>query len=127
MRLVLLLVLLASCSSRPTLYPNTHYKEVGKEVAQKDIDRCMKEADEYLKGNKSKQVGKSAGVGAAIGAAWGIITGLFTGDYGRALVRGAATGGAIGGTAQALSPDQIKQRFVNQCLAEQGYQVIGWD
>jgi hypothetical protein len=31
------------------------------------------------------------------------------------------------GAAGALSPDQVKHRFVNQCLADKGYQVIGWD
>lgn len=127
MKFIALLFLVMSCASRPQLYPNAHYKSVGKQASQTAIDKCIKDSEEFLKNTKAKQVGKSAGAGAAVGAAWGVVTGLFTGDYGRALVRGAATGGAVGATAGALTPDQIKQRYVNQCLAEQGYQVIGWD
>ncbi|HLT22720.1 MAG TPA: hypothetical protein VKZ84_04725 [Bacteriovoracaceae bacterium] len=127
MKKIIILLLLVGCASKPTLYPNAHYKSVGKKAAQTAIDQCMKESEEYLKNSKTKQVGKSAGVGAAIGAAWGVVSGLFTGDYGRGIVRGATVGGAVGATSGALSPDQIKQRYVNQCLADQGYQVIGWD
>lgn len=127
MKVFILFFLLMGCASRPQLYPNAHYKNVGKDEAQLASDRCIKESEEFLKNSKSKQVGKSAGVGAALGAAWGVVTGLFTGDYGRAMVRGAATGGALGATSGALSPDQLKKRYVNQCLTEQGYQVIGWD
>lgn len=126
-KILILLTLVASCASKPKLYPNAHYKTVGKDKAQEAVNQCIKDAEEYLENSKSKQVGKSAGVGAAIGAAWGVVTGLFTGDYGRAMVRGATVGGAVGATSGALSPDQIKQRYVNQCLAEQGYHVIGWD
>jgi hypothetical protein len=57
----------------------------------------------------------------------GAVGGLFTGNVGGGLVRGGAIGAAGGGAAGALSPDQVKQRFVNQCLTEKGYQVIGWD
>lgn len=127
MRLLLLLLLIVGCASKPTLYPNSHYKSVGKDKAEAAIKQCMKDSEVYLQNSKAKKVGKSAGVGAAIGATWGAVTGLFTGDYGRAMVRGATVGGAVGATSGALSPDQIKQRYVNQCLAEQGFQVIGWD
>jgi hypothetical protein len=67
---------------------------VGKEVAKKDIDQCIADADEYLKSSKGKNIAKGA---------------------------------ACGGAAGALSPDQVKHRFVNQCLADKGYQVLGWD
>ncbi|HLW57689.1 MAG TPA: hypothetical protein VKY27_09910 [Bacteriovoracaceae bacterium] len=127
MRLLLILFLVIGCASKPTLYPNSHYKAVGKDKAQEAVNQCMKESEEYLKNSKAKQVGKSAGVGAAIGAAWGAATGIFTGDYGRGLVRGATVGGAVGATSGAVSPDQMKRRYVNQCLAEKGFQVIGWD
>ncbi len=122
-----LLLILLSCASKPKLYPNQKFKEVGKEIAQKDIDRCISEADEYLESSKGKNVAKGAGVGAAIGAAIGAVGGVFTGNVGSGLVRGGAMGAAGGGTAGALTPDQIKHRYVNQCLAEQGYQVLGWD
>ena len=125
---VLVLILsLTSCASKPQLYPNQKLKSVGKEVAEKDIDKCMADAETYLKSSKGKQVAKGAGAGAAIGAAMGAVAGMFTGNMGRGLVRGGAVGAAGGATAGALTPDQIKQRYVNQCLAEKGYQVLGWD
>lgn len=120
-------MMLSACASRPQLYPNTKLKEVGKEAAKKDTDACIADADEYLKSSKGKNVAKGAGAGAAIGAAMGAVGGLFTGNLGGGLMRGGAIGAAGGGTAGALSPDQVKQRYVNQCLADKGYQVIGWD
>lgn len=127
MRILFLLLLLVSCASRPKLYPNHKLKEVGKEASEKDIDRCMADADSYLESSKGKQVAKGAGAGAVIGGAMGAVTGMFTGNMGRGLVRGSAIGAAGGGAAGAVSPDQLKRRYVNQCLAEKGYQVLGWD
>lgn len=118
---------LLGCASRPKLYPNDRYKSVGKEVAQRDTDQCIKDAEAYLESSKGKQIAKGAGGGAAMGAAFGAVTGIFYGNPVRGALRGGTVGGAVGGTAGALSPDQIKQRYVNQCLAEKGYQVIGWD
>lgn len=127
MKSLVFLLILVSCASRPQLYPNQKLKSVGKEASQKDIDKCIADADNYLESSKGKQVAKGAGAGAVIGAAMGGVAGLFTGNLGSGLVRGGAIGAAGGGAAGALTPDQIKHRYVNQCLADQGYQVIGWD
>lgn len=121
------LFLLTACASKPKLYPNTHLKTVGKEKAQKDIDKCISEADEYLESAEGKRIAKSAGKGAVFGAAVGAAFGLFTGDIGEGLKQGAVVGGVSGGAGEALSPDQIKRRYVNTCLAKQGYEVLGWD
>jgi uncharacterized membrane protein len=125
--LLLIIFTLVSCASKPQLYPNQKLKNVGKEAAKKDIDRCIADAEQYLKSSTGKNAAKGAGAGAAIGAAMGAVGGLFTGNFGGGLVRGGAIGAAGGGVAGALSPDEIKRRFVNQCLAEKGYQVLGWD
>lgn len=127
MRFFLMLVLLVSCASKPKLYPNQKYKSAGKAASEKEVERCMAEADEYLESSKGKQVAKGAGAGATIGAAMGAVSGMFSGNLGRGLVRGGAIGAAGGGAAGAVSPDQLKRRYVNQCLADKGYQVIGWD
>lgn len=125
---LLSLSVLTACASRPKLYPNEKLKSVGKEAAKTDIDICISEAETYLESSTGKQALKGAGTGAAIGAAFGAATGLiFGGNPLRSGLRSGAVGGAVGGTAGALSPDQIKQRYVNQCLAEKGYQVLGWD
>ena len=119
--------LFTACASRPQLYPNSKLKSVGKEAAKEDVDRCLADADKYLKSSKGKNIAKGAGAGAAIGAAMGAVGGMFTGNLGGGLMRGGAIGAAGGGVAGSLTPDQIKHRFVNQCLADKGYQVLGWD
>lgn len=114
---------LSACASRPRLYPNEKFESVGQQVAEADIDECMKKADAYLSDEKTKQVATGAGKGAVMG---GVIGGLFTGGI-RGAVRGAAAGGVIGGTAGALTPKQLQHQYVNTCLAKKGYQVLGWD
>ena len=125
--LLIILLALASCASKPKLYPNEKLKEVGKEAAQKDIDKCIAEGDLYLETSEAKRITKGAGKGAVVGAAMGAVFGAFTGSLGRGAVRGGAVGAAGGGAATAMSPDQLKQRYVNHCLAEKGYHVLGWD
>lgn len=127
MKFIVMLLVLVSCASRPQLYPNQKLKMVGKEGAKKDIDRCIADGDEYLESSKGKQVAKGAGAGAVIGGAMGAVSGMFSGNMGRGLLRGGAIGAAGGGAAGALSPDQLKRRYVNQCLADKGYRVLGWD
>jgi outer membrane lipoprotein SlyB len=124
---LIVLFMFAGCASKPQLYPNQKLKSVGKEHAEKDVDRCIADAEKYLKSSKGKQVAKGAGAGAAIGAAMGAVGGLFTGNLGGSLIRGGAVGAAGGATVGGLSPDEIKRRYVNQCLGDEGYQVIGWD
>jgi uncharacterized membrane protein len=124
---LVLLLALGACASKPTLYPNEKLKEVGKEAAKKDVDKCIADADAYLESSEGKKIAKSAGAGAAIGATIGAIGGALTGNFGSSLVRGAAMGTGAGAVGGALSPDELKQRYVNQCLAEQGYRVLGWD
>jgi uncharacterized membrane protein len=125
--LILALLVFVGCASKPKLYPNEKLKTVGRAQADADIDQCISDADAYLESSKGKQIARGAGAGAAVGAAMGAVTGIFTGNVGRGLVRGGAIGAAGGATAGALSPDQIKRRYVNQCLADKGYHVLGWD
>jgi uncharacterized membrane protein len=127
MKYLLLLLVVASCASRPKLYPNEKLKSVGKEASKADIDQCIKDGDEYLESSKGKQIAKGAGFGASVGAVMGAVAGAFTGNFGKGLAQGAAMGAAGGGVSGGLSPDQVKRNYVNQCLYDKGYQVIGWD
>jgi uncharacterized membrane protein len=125
--LFIIIFAVVSCASRPKLYPNQKLKTVGKETAQKDIDKCISEGDMYLETSEAKRITKGAGKGAAVGAAMGAVFGAFTGSLGRGALQGGAVGAAGGGVATAMSPDQLKRRYVNHCLSEKGYHVLGWD
>lgn len=127
---LLLAVACAACAApHPKFYPNDHYVQVGDPVAQKDADECLAKAKQYLKDNPLKPVAKQAGAGAVVGAAIGVVVGAITGDIKGAIESGAAAGG-VGGAAQGAidenSPDAVTRSFTNRCLAEKGYEVIGW-
>lgn len=125
--LIILLLAISSCASRPKLYPNATLKSKGKALAESDINLCMKDADDYLESSEGKKIAKSAGFGAVVGGAVGAVAGAFTGNISRGAAQGAAMGGVGGGAAGAMSPDELKHRYVNRCLADKGYDVIGWD
>jgi outer membrane lipoprotein SlyB len=126
-----ILVLIAGCATkRPVLYPNAKYKAVGEAVAQHDINECIQLAiDHGHKSEPEKQVAGSTAKGAVTGAAVGTAVGAVTGRPGRGAAAGAA-GGAAGGMARGAfksgEPDPIQRRFVEECLRDRGYKVIGW-
>jgi outer membrane lipoprotein SlyB len=121
---------LACAAKRPVLYPNAHLEAVGMAAAQQDIDDCLQQAAAGgYQSNPEAQIAGSTAVGAASGAAVGAAVGAAAGQAGR----GAAMGGAGGGTAglirglfRSRDLDPVQRRFVEQCLREKGYQVIGW-
>jgi uncharacterized protein YcfJ len=124
---IVLILTLTSCASKPVLYPNAKLKKVGKEASKRDIERCQDEADEFLESPRGKQILKSAGKGAIAGSAIGAVTGLLSGDIIGGALFGGAVGGTAGGVGEALSPDEIERRYVNRCLHNKGYEVIGWE
>jgi outer membrane lipoprotein SlyB len=121
---------LACAAKRPVLYPNARLEAVGPAAAQEDIDDCLRRA--AAEGYNSRAEGKIAGstaVGAAAGAAVGAATGAVVGRAGRGAALGAAGGGTAGllrGLFRSGDLDPVQKRFVEQCLQEKGYQVIGW-
>jgi outer membrane lipoprotein SlyB len=125
--LIIFLCFLVSCASKPVLYPNDKLKAVGKEQAQRDIEQCMNESEEYIESGKGKKIARSAGKGAIFGAAVGAVSGALFGGIGRSAVGGAAIGATAGGVGEGLSPDEIKRQYVDQCLAQKNYHVLGWD
>ena len=121
---------LACAAQRPVLYPNARLEEVGTEAAQRDIDDCLQKAAAV--GYAAKPGGTVAGstaVGAAAGAAVGAAVGAFAGGAGTGAAMGAAgggTGGLIRGLFHSRDLDPVQRGFVNKCLNEKGYEVIGW-
>ena len=125
--IALIISITYGCSSKPVLYPNSKLKAVGKTQGQHDVETCLSDPDEYLESPKAKKILGSAGKGAVLGGAIGAVTGVLTGNLGSGLARGAAIGGTAGGVGQAISPDELKRSYVNRCLADKGYQVLGWE
>ena len=131
--LILVAVVLAimSCAQqRPVLYPNAHYKYVGKQIAEADTDECIQLAIDFgAREDRGSRVAKDTATGAAVGGAAGAAVGAVTGNVGRGAAAGAAGGGAASMTRSALKsgkPDPVFKRFVEQCLRDKGYQPIGW-
>jgi uncharacterized protein YcfJ len=129
--LVAIAVLISACAKkRPVLYPNATYKAAGETVAQSDIDDCIQLAAGHGHATDAgKNVAGSTAKGAVVGAAVGGAVGAVTGRPGRGLAAGAAGGGAGGlarGAMKSGDPDEIERRFVEQCLRDKGYKVIGW-
>jgi outer membrane lipoprotein SlyB len=128
---LVLMVLLSACAQkRPVLYPNPHLKEVGNVKARADIDECMQLAVDYgAKGNAGTKVAKDTAAGAAVGGAAGAAVGAVVGNLGRGAAAGAA-GGAAGSMTRSVirsgEPDSVFRNFVETCLRDKGYHVIGW-
>lgn len=133
--LVVGVLLLTGCArhpTRPVLYPNAAYRMVGADQVQRDTRDCLQRAQGYgLSPTHGNQAAGGAAAGAAVGAAsaaaWTLIKG---GNVGENATAGGAAGGAAGGVRGALRgspPNPTYQAFVQRCLAEYGYEVIGWE
>lgn len=130
--LVPALLLLAACApKRPVLYPNQAVNQVGWPRADRDIDECVEFASSYgYEPNPAQRTAAStaggSAIGAATGAAWG---GIWRGRPGPGAAAGAAAG-AAGGFLRGLfrwrEPEPLQRRFIEYCLRNQGYAVIGW-
>lgn len=121
---------LGCAAKRPVLYPNDHLKRVGSESAQKDIDECIRLANESgARSNVDERIAMQTASGAAVGGVTGAVIGSFFGALGRGLAGGAAAGAAgalTHGLIHSGTPDAVFRSFVNRCLKEKGYEPIGW-
>ncbi len=118
-------------SKRPVFYPNGHLEMVGNAQAQADADLCMERARESgVNDGSGQKVGGRTVKGPAVGAATSAaVSAVLGGNVGRAAGAGAAggaTAGAVSGAFDAGNPDAVFKSFVNRCLEEKGYEVIGW-
>ena len=125
-------ILIASgCASHgPVLYPNQHFKMVGKDKAQRDIADCDRLAAEYVKSEAGKTMAKNTAGGAAAGTVVGGAAGAVTGHLGKGAAVGAAAGAAGGmvrGVSKTSEPSPIHKRFVEKCLRDRGYEPLGWE
>ncbi|HYW55593.1 MAG TPA: glycine zipper family protein [Polaromonas sp.] len=135
---------LAACAStdtnspaaRPVLYPNATLNRVGEAQGRVEADACMARA--ALAGltpeEKNNAVARGAGAGAATGGVAAAVGALITGRGGEGVVRAGAAGAAVGGSAGAVQgavrgdrPNGTYRNFVQRCLADKGFDVIGWN
>lgn len=130
---VLVLALLAGCAAvqqRPVLYPNARLKQVGDAGAQRDVDECVAMAERAGATSGGGSAARGGMQGAAVGGAAAAVGSLIRG---RNVLGDAAAGAAVGGTAGAVGGafhdgegSPVFRNFVGRCLAERGYDVIGW-
>jgi uncharacterized protein YcfJ len=122
-----------SCAPKPILYPNAHYKEVGQESADRDIEECnqmAKDAGATPSQGKTGQVAGNTAAGGAVGSAAGAVGGAVVGHPGRGAMVGAAsgaTGGFLRGLFRRSQPSNAYKQFVQRCLKERGYDPVGWE
>jgi hypothetical protein len=127
-------VALAGCASqrppRPQLYPNDHYQRVGIEVAEMDIGGCMARAEHGApRESQVANTAKNTVGGAAGGAALGAIGGAIAGSAGTGAAAGAAVGAGAGlmkSAYDASKPSETYKGYVEACLRDKGYEIIGW-
>ena len=123
------LLVLTACATRPIVYPNQKLRQSGQVSVEADTDACIAEAKEYLESGRAPELAKQTGEGAVVGGAVGAAVGAVTSSVGRGAAAGAA-GGAAGSFAHGLwhwrDPDPVEKRYVERCLGERGYDVIGW-
>lgn len=125
-----------SASARPVLYPNATLNRVGEAQGKVEVSACMSRAQAagLTPDEKTNEVGRRAGEGAAVGGVASAVGALITGRGASGVVRAGATGAAVGGSAGAVSgafhndrPNSTYRHFVQRCLSERGFEVIGWN
>jgi outer membrane lipoprotein SlyB len=130
---ICLAAILAGCASappKPVFYPNSHLQSAGQAQADQDIAECKQLAHSSgVAEKKDGEVGKKAAAGAAVGGASAGAWGLVRGNAGERALAGAAAGaaaGAVSGGLKKTETSPVFRNFVNRCLGERGYEVIGW-
>lgn len=124
-----------SPSARPVFYPNATYNRVGEAKAAEDADLCQARAKSagLTPEEKDNAVERGAVKGTAVGGVAAAVGALVTGRGAERVVESGAAGAAVGGSAGAVAgsfhekPSNTYRHFVQRCLADKGYDVIGWN
>ncbi len=134
--LVVASVLVAGCATpiaKPAFYPNAHYQRVGAAQAQADAQACAELANQSDVGAVNKVDAVRVGVAGAAGVAVaGTVGSVLKGNKPNVknIAAGAAAVGAGGAAAtaagQSVGGSSLFRQFVQQCVAERGYQVSRW-
>jgi outer membrane lipoprotein SlyB len=125
-----------SPAARPVLYPNATLNRVGDAQGRAEADACMARAASagLTPEEKTNAVARGAGMGAATGGVASAVGALITGRGSEGVIRAGAAGAAVGGSAGAGQgafrndrPSSTYRNFVQRCLSERGFEVIGWN
>lgn len=124
-----------SPSAKVVLYPNATLSRVGEAQARAEVDGCMARAAQagLTPEQKNNAVARRAGEGAATAGVASAVGALITGrssDVLRAGAAGAVVGGSAGAVSGAFYNDKanpVYRQFVQRCLREKGFDVIGWN
>lgn len=125
-----------SASARPVLYPNAMLNRVGDAQGRAEVNACMAraQASGLSPTQNTNEVGRRAGEGAAVAGVASAVGALITGRGGEGVLRAGTAGAAVGGSAGAVSgafhngkPSGVYRNFVQRCLSERGFEVIGWN
>jgi outer membrane lipoprotein SlyB len=127
----LIVVFFAACSTeRPIVYPNTHLEKVGHETYELDYQACLELSAQHVEGaGAGSEIAQKTAKGAVIGGASGAARGAVRGDAGAtagANAAGRAVSGFLNGVFSSGGPDPAVKRFVERCMRDKGYDVIGW-
>lgn len=117
---------------RPILYPNAHYRIMGKDTAQTDIEDCWMMAQETgaSEDNQARVSQEAANDAAALAVFGAAAAAALGGDPHHGAVAGAVGGGSASMAAGMLSrnnPPPVFRTIVERCLFEKGYDVAGWE
>lgn len=127
-------LLLTACSTTaPVIYQSKKTAQAGEQQLQQDIASCRSEAES--KGLDPTRSGSTDLVrdtvrGGAMGGAAGAASGAIGGNAGHGAKYGAAAGATAGflrNVFKGSKPNSTYRRYVERCLADLGYDVIGWD
>lgn len=122
---------LGCATPAPVLYPNAKLDQVMQDEVDMDIATCEARAKEYVANpSRAGRVAGSTAAGGAIGGATGAAAGAVLGNAGRGAGAGAAAGAAGGlvrGIFRSRDPSPVYMRFVERCLGDKGYEIIGWE
>lgn len=132
--LIAILFLVACAANEPIIYQSKSTAQKGEANVTRDVEACRAEAEtKGLKptrnsgGDLAKNTVKGGAVGGAAGAAGGAASG---GSVGRNAKYGAAVGATatfVTGLFRTSKPNSTYRRYVERCLADLGYDVVGWD
>ena len=134
---------LAGCAStnesaalaQPVLYPNATLNRVGAPQGQLEVNACKARAvaSGLQPAEQTHAVSRRAGEAAATTGVASAVGALLTGRGGEGALRAGALGAAVGGSAGAVSgsfhsdrPNNLYRQFVQRCLSDKGFEVIGW-